>query len=139
MFTFLNLFTKPTKHWQKQSRQNHQVKKIHSSYRQHCRLTISRLVEFVKSEANPNNNLMMRRAGLSKHWCNFKSLLELLQCLQSDVQFSIDVCKYMLTTFIVLIIDVNLKTETVNNPPAFPHNTFRCMYTAGRKLVQIFA
>ena len=102
-------------------------------------VSICRLVEFVKSEANPKNNLMMRRAGLSKHWCNVKSLLELLQCLQSDVQFSIDVCKYMLTTFIVLIINVNLKTETVNNPPAFPHNTFRCMYTAGRKLVQIFA
>ena len=27
--------------------------------------TICRLVEFVKSEANPNNNLMMRRASLS--------------------------------------------------------------------------
>ena len=34
--------------------------------RQHCHLTICRLVEFVKSEANPNNNLMMRRAGLSE-------------------------------------------------------------------------
>ena len=30
-----------------------------------CRLTICILVEFVKPEANPNNNLMMRRAGLS--------------------------------------------------------------------------
>ena len=30
--------------------------------RQHCRLTIFRLVE----KANPNNNLMMRRAGLSR-------------------------------------------------------------------------
>ena len=66
MFTFLNLFTKPTKHWQKQSRQN-QVKKIHSSYRQHCRFTISRLVEFVKSEANPNNNLMIRKGLDSKY------------------------------------------------------------------------
>ena len=35
-------------------------------HRQHCRLTICRLVEFVKSETNPNNNMMMRRAGLSK-------------------------------------------------------------------------
>ena len=32
--------------------------------RQHCCLTICRLIEFLK--ANPNNNLMMRRAGLSR-------------------------------------------------------------------------
>ena len=36
------------------------------SNRQHCRLTICRFLDFVKSEANPNNNLMMRRAGLFK-------------------------------------------------------------------------
>ena len=33
--------------------------------RQHCPPSNCRLVEFVKSKANPNNNLMMRRAGLS--------------------------------------------------------------------------
>ena len=34
--------------------------------RQHCRLTICRLVEFVKYRIRSNNNLMMRRVGLSR-------------------------------------------------------------------------
>ena len=44
---------------------------------QHCRLTICRLVEFVKSEAeaNPNNNLMIRRAGLSSCHLNISSYM----------------------------------------------------------------
>ena len=46
------------------------VVKISWLVRQHCCLTICRLVGFVaalvsESEANPNNNLMMSRAGLS--------------------------------------------------------------------------
>ena len=41
----------------------------------HCRLTICRLVEFVKSDANPNDNLMMGRgAGLPSFQSNVISI-----------------------------------------------------------------
>ena len=48
--------------------------------RQHRRLTICRSVELTntESEANPNNNLMMRRAGLSNFQV-FRNIAEQLE------------------------------------------------------------
>ena len=39
---------------------------FHGGNRQHCRLSTFTFFIDTESETNPNNNLMMRRAGLSK-------------------------------------------------------------------------